>query len=218
MNQIKKVVHQWAWILLILFCSFGVIYPVVGIAAIICMLAPVVVAFFRGRLWCGTFCPRGSFNDVFLSKISLKHKVPQFMKAKWFKLLFLAILMSAFTIQLTLAWGSLAAVGAVFVRMIIITTVLTIVLGTIYPHRTWCTICPMGTMAYYVAKLESSKKRANHVSFQAQTCVDCKLCTKSCPMEIDVHGYKEEEKVLNGDCLKCNVCVEKCPKKSLHIA
>jgi len=89
--------------------------------------------------------------------------------------------------------------------MIIVTTLLTIVLGTVYNHRAWCTICPMGTMAHYVSKTEDSKKRAKHISFITDTCVDCKLCTKSCPMAIDVHTHKCSGKVLDGDCLKCNV-------------
>lgn len=218
MKNIKKFVHEWAWVLLVAFCVVGVIYPVIGAIALVCMLAPVVVAFFKGRMWCGNFCPRGSFNDNILSKISLKNKMPHFMKTNWFKLLFLVVLMSAFAVQLAFAWGSAVAIGAVFVRMIIVTTLITIGLGIAYNHRAWCTICPMGTMAHYVAKMESSKKQAKHVTFVADSCVNCKLCTKSCPMDIDVHTFKCNGKVLDGDCLKCNVCVEKCPKKSIHIA
>jgi Pyruvate/2-oxoacid:ferredoxin oxidoreductase delta subunit len=66
--------------------------------------------------------------------------------------------------------------------------------------------------------MESSKKNANHVSFVADDCVNCKLCTKSCPMSIDVLAHKDNTQVLDGDCLKCNICVEKCPKKALKIA
>jgi polyferredoxin len=212
------MVHNWAWILLVGFCVVGLIYPIIGAVAIICMLSPVVVAFFRGRLWCGNFCPRGSFNDIILSKISLENKMPNFMKTKWFKLLFLVILMSAFIIQLALSGGNAVVIGIIFVRMIVITTILTIALGIVYHHRAWCTICPMGTMAHYVSRLKISKNNAKHVSFVADDCVNCRLCTKSCPMSIDVLSHKNNSKVLDGDCLKCNICVEKCPKKALDIA
>lgn len=33
------------------------------IGKVICMLAPVLLAPFKGRYWCGNFCPRGSFYD-----------------------------------------------------------------------------------------------------------------------------------------------------------
>lgn len=162
MNNIKKIIHSWAWILLVVFCIAGIFYPIIGAAAVLCMLAPIAVAFFKGRLWCGSFCPRGSFNDIILSKFSLKKPLPHFMKTKWFRLLFLVILMSAFAIQLLMAWGNFTAIGMVFVRMIIVTTLLTIGLGIYYNQRTWCTICPMGTMAHYATKTVQAKKTTEH--------------------------------------------------------
>ena len=152
MNKIKKFIHKWAWVFLILYIVVGVMYPMIGLAALICMLAPSIVAIFKGRMWCGNFCPRGSFNDIILSKISLKNGVPKFLKTTWFKLTFLAVLMGAFALQIVFAWGNITEVSFVFIRMIIITTIVTIILGIIYNQRTWCMICPMGTMAHYVTK------------------------------------------------------------------
>lgn len=218
MQKAKKIIHKWSWVLLLTFCILGLIYPAIGIFAIVCMLAPIVIAFFKGRLWCGNFCPRGSFNDIILSKISLKKHIPQFMKTDWFKLLFLIVLMSFFAVQIFFAWGSILAVGKVFVRMIIITTLLAIALGIFYNQRIWCTICPMGTMAHYISKTSFSKKSSKHISFKDNSCIDCKACTKNCPMNISVHLHKNKGEVLDGNCLKCNVCISKCPKKALYIA
>lgn len=218
MEKLKKYIHKWSWIVLLTFCITGLFYPFIGVAALICMLAPVVVSFFKGRLWCGNFCPRGSMNDIVLAKISKKLPIPKFLKKQWFKLLFLGLLMGGFTVQIFIAWGSIVAVGAVFVRMIIITTLLAILLGTIFNQRTWCTICPMGTMAHYVARIKSINRRIKHVTFDTQKCVDCKICSKNCPIGIDVLKHKENGKVTHADCLKCQVCVERCPKNSLYIA
>lgn len=218
MDKFRKLFHEWAWLMLVIYCIAGVFYPVIGTAALICMLAPSIVAVFKGRLWCGNFCPRGSFNDMILSKFSLRKRVPGLFKKAWFRLTFLILLMGAFTVQIVLAWGSLVAVSMVFVRMIVITTLITIALGIAYNHRTWCLICPMGTMAGYVSKLQLVKTWFRHVAFKEDKCVNCKLCTKSCPVGIDVLGYKKEGRVINSACLKCRVCVEKCPKKSLYVA
>jgi polyferredoxin len=182
------------------------------------MLAPVVVSFFKGRMWCGYFCPRGSFNDIVLSKFSLKQKTPLLFKFVWFRIVFLVVLMSAFGIQLVFVWGNGIAVGRVFVRMIIITTLLAIILGISYNQRTWCLICPMGTMANFVAKIESVEQRLSYITFNKEKCIDCKLCSKNCPINIDVDIYKTKGRVYNADCLKCSICVEKCPKKSLYLA
>ncbi len=218
MNRINKLIHRWVWILLIIFCVVGIFYPIIGLAALVCMLAPSIVAIFNGRMWCGNFCPRGSFNDIILSKVSRKGKVPGFLKSKWFRLLFLAIVMAAFTVQAILAWGSVISISLVFVRMIIITSIITIILGIIYNQRTWCTICPMGTMAHYVSKLQLLKSKADNVNFDKNKCIDCRICSKSCPVGVDVLGYKNSGQVEDADCLKCGICVDKCPKKSLYIA
>ncbi|RCX20954.1 4Fe-4S binding protein [Anaerobacterium chartisolvens] len=217
MKGFKKFIHQWAWLLLLAYCIIGLIYPFIGIAALICMLAPVALAFFKGRMWCGNFCPRGSFNDVILSRLSLKNRMPNFLKTAWFRNLFLVVLMSAFAIQLAVAWGNALAVSQVFIRMIIITTALAVVLGVAYNHRAWCMICPMGTMAHYAARTERVKSAIRHVSFNKGKCVGCKMCNKKCPVGIDVLCYKEKERVTNADCLKCGVCVEACPKRALNI-
>lgn len=218
MDKLKKTFHKWAWVLLVAFCIAGLFYPLVGIAAVICMLAPVAVSFFKGRLWCGNFCPRGSFNDILISRISRKLHLPGFFKKQWFRLLFLGVLMSFFAIQIIWAWGNLALIGTVFVRMIIITTLLTMFLGTIFNQRAWCKICPMGTLAHYVAKLQPVSSRINHVTFHSDKCIGCKICSNSCPMGIDVLKHKEAGKVSHADCLKCKVCIDKCPKDSLYIA
>ncbi len=218
MSKIKEFVHSWLWIVLLAFCIIGLIYPVIGIIAVICMLAPSVVAIWRGRLWCGNFCPRGSFNDMILSKLSRNKTLPRILKSKWFRITFLVLLMSAFAIQLALTNGSLQAIGSVFVRMIIITTLVTMVLGISYNSRAWCIICPMGTMASGVTSFRnrSTKNKAQkNVGFIQEKCVSCRLCSKVCPMGIDVLNYKNDGEVDNPDCIKCNKCVIKCPKDAL---
>jgi ferredoxin-type protein NapH len=216
-EKLKQLIHHWIWIVLIFFLGVGTFYPVIGALALICMLAPVAGAFFQGRSWCGSFCPRGSFNDILLSKVSFKGKTPTLFRQLWFRITFLALLMSAFTVQIIWAWGKPVAIGAVFMRMIMTTTIITIVLGLIYQPRTWCQFCPMGTIAHLITKWRSHSKKLNLVTFKENACIDCKVCTKSCPVNIDVHRYKEAGRVDHPDCLKCSVCVSKCPKKALSI-
>lgn len=126
--------------------------------------------------------------------------------------------MGFFAIQMVFAWGSLLSASYVFIRTIIITTVITVILGIAFKQRTWCMVCPMGTMSHYVSKLKFAKSKMKQVSFEQNKCVNCKICSKNCPIGIDVLSHKNEGKVTDADCLKCNVCVEKCPKKLLNIA
>ncbi|MBF0385705.1 MAG: 4Fe-4S binding protein [Candidatus Omnitrophica bacterium] len=50
--------------------------------------------------------------------------------------------------------GALKAIGAVFVTMCLITTVLAIFLGLATRHRAWCAICPMGTLQDHLHKIK----------------------------------------------------------------
>jgi polyferredoxin len=195
-----------------------VFYPAIGSIAIVCMLAPSIYALVKGgRGWCGTYCPRGSFNDLILSKASLNRNVPVFLKSRVFRIIFLVVLMTIFVVQLVLAWGSAFAVGMVFVRMIIVTTIITVILGVLYKPRTWCHFCPMGTMAYYVSKWVPLKNDCLYVQFDRSLCVKCTKCSRTCPMSLDVLSHKDTSIVNDDDSIKCGKSVLHCPKNSLNL-
>ena len=41
-------------------------------------------------------------------------------------------------------------------------------------------------------------------------CINCKLCTKTCPSNLEVHKMK---KVVSAECFNCQKCIVVCPKK-----
>lgn len=152
MKKDKFSIRSYAWSILVMFLIIGWFYPIVGLAALICMAAPIVVAVIRGnRCWCAKYCPRGVFNDKILSLISLKVKPPAFLKSTWFKVIFLAVLMANMVLGLINS-ATIAEAGMVFVRLVSVTTAITIVLGAIFHQRTWCMFCPMGYLATVTIK------------------------------------------------------------------
>ena len=121
--------------------------------------------------------------------------------------------MTAFSMQMYFAWGDLDAMGMVFLRVILITTLLGIVLGVFFHQRTWCTFCPMGSIASWIAE----KKRLPLMV--SDSCVSCMLCTKVCPMQLAPYKAKGEASgFADADCLKCGRCAVSCPKKALSFA
>jgi len=49
-----------------------------------------------------------------------------------------------------------------------------------------------------------------------EKCIECKLCSKTCPMQLSpVEMKKEKEMKFVGDCLKCGLCVASCPKEAI---
>lgn len=207
----KRHMQQYLFWILLFFLAIGIIYPAIGLFAIICMLAPVVLAPYKGRYWCGNFCPRGSFYDNVIAKLSPQKPIPAVFRSKSFRVFMVVFIMSVFGIQMYYAWGDLGEMGMVFVRIILITTIVGIVLGLVYHQRTWCSFCPMGTLASWF----SAKPKPMPLQVK-DSCVDCKLCTTACPLQLTPYIEKgNTQGFTHSDCLKCNRCVEKCPKKAL---
>ena len=83
-------------------------------------------------------------------------------------------------------------------------------LGIIFHERTWCYICPIGTMSNWVGR------NRRPLTISAERCTQCNLCAQKCPMQLSPAIIKEQSSMPNGgDCLKCRVCVESCPKAAL---
>ena len=173
------------------------------------MVAPAIVAIHRGRWWCGNACPRGSFYDLFIAPFTKGRRIPTWTRALGFRVSVLVVVMSLFTLQMVYAWGNVSAMGQVFLRMILITTLIGLTLAAFYSHRSWCSFCPMGSISSWVGK------RAMPMLVEA-SCVDCKKCAQVCSFNLEPFQSKgATEGFQNGDCLKCNKCVALCPKKSL---
>lgn len=208
----KNRFQPYLFWLLLLFFAIGLFNPVIGLVALTCMLAPVVFSVYKGRFWCGNYCPRGSFYDHVIAKISPNKPIPKFFfnpKLRSFMVIFLITL---FSWQMFYAWGNWSAMGMVLIRIILVTTIVGIILGVIYNQRTWCAICPMGTLASWIAK----RKKPMPLKVE-ESCVNCNLCTKACPLQLTPHSAKgNAEGFSDSDCLKCDRCVDRCPKKSLR--
>lgn len=178
--------------------------------AIICMVAPILVSFFKGRYWCGNLCPRGNFYDNIVSKFSNTKKVPNILKSKLFRVMVIIIMMIIFGAGIKANWGNLYGIGMVFYRMIVLTTIIGVGLSFFYNQRTWCHFCPMGTMASYVARLRKSKR----VLRVSPSCVSCKICEKKCPLGLVPYDYKGDI-LSHPDCIQCGKCVNVCPKNAI---
>ena len=199
------------WIRL-LFRSVGIFFPIIGVVALICMLAPVGLALWRGRFWCGNFCPRGSFYDHVGKYFSPHKPLPSFLRNKNFRLAVIAIMMVVFSWQTYLAWPYPEAIGAVFIKMILVTTIIGLILGAAYHERAWCSFCPMGTLS----KLNTPKAPIR--LYVSDSCVNCKLCVKACPLQLTPYQAKGlPEGYLEADCIKCGRCIEVCPRKAITL-
>jgi polyferredoxin len=185
----------------------GWVYPPLGFSLLICMFGAIGIALYKGRAWCDWMCPRGSFYDLFLNKLSRNMLIPSLFKTKWFRTLILSLLMGALGIQIYYALGDSYGIGRAFVLVLTVTTTAGIVLGAVFKPRAWCQICPMGTLANWLSR----GKKPLYVS---EHCKDCNLCAKVCPMQLKPNEGMSGI-MTDGDCIKCSSCVAACPVNAL---
>jgi polyferredoxin len=50
----------------------------------------------------------------------------------------------------------------------------------------------------------------------ASACSDCKLCTRNCPMGLDVNAMVEAEQMEHSECILCGNCIDTCSKKVIR--
>ena len=182
----------------------------IALAAVICMAGPVIVSLWKGRYWCGNLCPRGSLYDSLVSKISMKRKIPGFFKSIYLRIFMVAFIMTMFGYGVYKNWGNLYGIGMVLYRIIAITTIVGVFLGMNFNQRTWCSFCPMGTIASFISK----KRKSSRVFNVSASCVSCGLCQKSCPLDLAAYKYKGEL-LSHPDCIQCGKCAISCPKKAI---
>lgn len=211
--QKKRRIKQLAMTSLFLVVIIGGWrYPLLGYFIPLCMLLGISIGFFKGRIWCDWFCPRGSFFDVLIKPISPKKEIPKFFKCLPLRIGFLSFLMLMMTLQIIKRWPNPYKIGMFFVMLLTVTTILGIILALIFHQRTWCYFCPIGSMANWVGRKRYPLK------IDSKLCIECQLCYKVCPLQVAPHVFKNEgaRSVKDGDCLKCGLCVLACPTKALN--
>ena len=168
-----------------------------------------------GAVFCSFICPLGSIQEWIgkLGKKIFKKKYNTFIPKKvhnvlkYFRyvsliavvvltynaatLVFLEVdpyyaLYHFFTDEVTI--GSLVVLGITLI-------------GSLFVERPWCKYaCPYGAFLGLIGKISLFKIKRN-----ADTCTNCNLCNKKCPMNIDIDKKKT---VYDGLCNKCLECTD----------
>jgi hypothetical protein len=148
-NKISRKIPFSAWISLAV--SLGVIvggffFPLLGLFVPLLLVIAVVTNIRRERWFCGNACPRGKVLSGFLPQFSRYADMPAFLYAPRTRKMICAFLMFCAIGQSLRRWTYLSALGWFFWLVCIITLVIAFVMAFVYKPRSWCAVCPMGTL------------------------------------------------------------------------
>jgi len=204
--------HRWILaVVMLVTVAFGWKWPVLGFTVPVAMMAGVAGSLLRGRYVCGNICPRGSFYDTFYRFVGGNRPVPPQLKSMRFRWAMVAILMTSVALQKAQDPTDPMHWGMVFLQVCAVTTAVGVVLGRIYSARTWCSFCPVGTVANAIG---GEKDRLQIGS----NCRSCSVCERACPMDLSIASHKSDGVLPHRDCLKCSSCVDSCKVGALSFA
>ena len=136
----------------------GLFVPLLGYLVLAMMAFFLTLAYFKGRYWCWNLCSRGSFLDIVVSKFSPNRANPRIFSKPLLRWTVFAIFSIFLILRILNSGGNLITIGAIFVGICLLTTLISIILGITLRHRGWCAICPMGTLQDKIAELGRRKK------------------------------------------------------------
>jgi ferredoxin-type protein NapH len=188
---------------------------------------------FLGRLWCGWVCPGGGMQEIVEP---VNNKPVNGAKTDWVKwaiwILWISLILwfvvsagGYYRVDLLhLTQNGISVAGSedrpIFFAYLIYYIVVGLFIGlAIFAgRRAGChTIC---WMAPFMITGRWIRNRFGWVSLRlvadSSECSDCKSCTKTCPMSLDVNAMVQAEKMEHVECILCGTCVDNCSKKAIR--
>lgn len=190
-------------------------------------------ALFLGRAWCGWVCPGGGMQEMVepINNRPVNGKRINWIKwliwIPWISLIVFLAFQSGGYRQVDLLYhtqGGISVAGApdrpiVFAYFIYYIVIgLFVGLAVVVGRRAGChTVC---WMAPFMMIGRWIRNRFGWPSLRlvadASSCKDCKLCTKNCPMSLDVNAMVQASKMENAECILCGTCVDNCSQSAIR--
>ena len=202
------------------FVTAGTFVHKIHESAIILMFILFALALLVGPAFCGWVCPLGSFQE-WIGKLGRKISPKRFNKIipagidRYLRYLRYVVLIWVVYVTATSAtlffanydpyyalfnfWTGEAAISSLIVLSVVI-------LASLFAERPFCKYaCPYGAILGVFNLFRIFKIKRN-----ISTCIDCKACDRSCPMNIEVSTSKI---VRDHQCISCLKCTSEdaCP-------
>ena len=211
------------------YLTNGGTIPHTHLSNVVMLAAVLLTAFLLRSAFCGWICPLGTLQDLLssLSRWLQKRSVPlrkamRSLRESGAKLAVVDRVLRYFK-YLVLVW---AVVGAASFGVMVfhdydpwaalitifefsytpgLVVLIVTLLASLFVERPWCRYaCPLGAASSLIGKFSPV-----YLKREESNCKVCKVCSKACPMGLEVHTA---DKITSADCISCLECVGACPR------
>ncbi len=188
-----------------------------------------IASLFLGRAWCGWVCPGGGMQEI-VEPVNLRrvngHRfdwIKWLIWIPWISLIVFLVVQSGGYRTVDLLYHTqdgISVAGSperpiVFAYLIYYCVIgLFVGLAVIVGRRAGChAICWMAPFMMIGRWFRNRFGWASlHLTADASACTHCKLCTKNCPMSLDVNTMVHAGQMEAAECILCGTCVDNCHK------
>ena len=193
-------------------------------SSFVLLTALIILTLFARRAFCGWICPFGILQEwvAWLGRKIFGRKIepPAWLDhwLRYLKYIVLVVIVAASWYLGTLVFRdydpylAFNHFGLGFSELPIAYIVLAVTLvGSLVVERFWCRYaCPLGAFTAILGKLGLMV-----ITHEEQTCINCNLSQKRCPVGIDPNAEKE---IRSAECIQCMECVAVCPvHNAIHV-
>jgi len=178
---------------------------------------------FLGRAYCGWVCPAGGMQELCFK---LSDKRARGGRLNWIKYFIWAPWLGVIVAMTVRAGGlnaadpfyqtyygiSITGIQSLFVLAIVV--LLIFVLAMVFGRRAFCHYgCWMSPFMVVGRKVGNLLKWPSlHLISEEDKCIECRKCTRVCPMSLEVDTMVKAGNMENSECILCGMCVDNCPE------
>ena len=187
-----------------------------------------LLGIFIGRAPCGWFMGCGGLQDACFyiqdKRIPAGRKdlIKYVIWIPWFSTIVVFLFLNREGLQMDPFFhieGGISVARAPFFIIYYLVIFLFVLLSLIFGKRAGCHyICWMAPFMVFGRKLGNLLRLPQlRLMTRTENCIHCTICSKACPMGIDVQAGVEKGNAEHSECILCGECAQKCPKNALKL-
>jgi len=168
----------------------------ISIIVLLFFILPLLTTLFYGRTFCAGVCPLGAIQDLVIIKpISLPKWLNKTLGLIPYVYLSLAVLFAATGTDFIICrYDPFVGIFRMDAKFLMVVLGVAFLLLGMFVGRPYCRfLCPYGVLLSWMSRF--SKK---HLTITPSECIQCKLCSNSCPFDAIDYPTNEKEVVKSG--------------------